>query len=66
MLTNQIQFGVFDSTFKVYKYARIYREMCEWWRRTLEIQELNRQQESKDLFGSILDNPEDDVWDELR
>ena len=42
MLTDQLQFGVFDSTFKVYRYIRIYDEMCRWWDRTLEIQELNR------------------------
>ena len=42
MLTDQIQFGVFHSTFLVYKYAHAYDEMCKWWETTLRIQAVNR------------------------
>ena len=42
MLTNQPQFGVWHSIGLVYRYIAIYDEMCEWWDKTLEIQEINR------------------------
>ena len=42
MLTDQIQFGIFDSTFKVYRAIAIYDEMCRWWDNLLRVQALNR------------------------
>ena len=53
MLTNQPQFGVFHSTFLVYRYIEVYDKMCKWWETTLRIQTTNKENKMKS-YSQIL------------